>query len=89
MLENRYRVEIYDANKLNDLTIYSDTKVDKEYLTELVISNIKNFHGMVRGFTYDRVTNKKITALFFSDESVELIQSYCAAATELGLARMR
>ena len=73
---NRYRVEIYDANKLNDLTIYSDTKVDKEYLTELVISNIKQFSGMVNAFTYDNLTKKKTTALFFSDESVASIQSY-------------
>lgn len=86
---NRYRVEIYDENKLNDLTIYSDTKVDKEYLTELVFSNIKNFQGTVRGFVYDKVTKKKTTALFLAETSVKLIQSYSAAATELGLARMR
>ena len=30
-MRNRFRVEIYDANKQNDLTIYSEQGVDKEY----------------------------------------------------------
>ncbi len=36
-MKNRYRVEIYDENKANDLTIYSEQGVDKEYLTELCL----------------------------------------------------
>jgi micrococcal nuclease len=36
-MKNRYRVEIYDEVKANDLTIYSEQGVDKEYLTELII----------------------------------------------------
>ena len=42
-MKNRYRVEIYDANKMNDVTIYSDSGVDKDYLTELVFSNLRKF----------------------------------------------
>ena len=41
-MKNRFRVEIYDANKANDITIYSEQGVDKEYLVELVYSNIMN-----------------------------------------------
>ena len=47
-MKNRFRVEIYDENKLNDVTIYSEQGVDKEYLTELAFSNRRNFFGDVR-----------------------------------------
>jgi hypothetical protein len=68
-MKNRFRVEIYDANKANDLTIYSEQGVDKEYLTELVISNLRKFNGTVRAYVYDNVKKKKITALIL-DESI-------------------
>ncbi len=42
-MKNRYRVEIFDEIKDNDLTIYSDEGVNKEYLTELVFSNNRDF----------------------------------------------
>ena len=63
-MKNRFRIEIYDEVKSNDLTIYSEQGVDKEYLTELVFSNIKNFDGNVRAFVYDSLKKKKTTALF-------------------------
>ena len=44
-MRNRFRIEIYDANKANDLTLYSEQGVDKEYLTELVFSNLRRFNG--------------------------------------------
>jgi hypothetical protein len=72
-MKNRFRVEIYDANKFNDLTLYSDTGVDKEYLTELVISNLRNFSGAVRAYVYDRQKKKKTTALLFDEIVVEKI----------------
>jgi hypothetical protein len=37
-MRNRFRIEIYDENKLNDLTLYSEQGIDKEYLTELLIN---------------------------------------------------
>ena len=49
-MANRFRIEIYDANKLNDLTIYSEQGVDKEYLTELVFSNLRRFNGKVSAY---------------------------------------
>ena len=68
-MANRFRVEIYDANKLNDITIYSDQGVDKEYLTELVFSNIRNFSGKINAYVFDNVKKKKTTAMFL-DEAV-------------------
>ena len=68
-MKNRYRVEIYDANKFNDVTIYSDSGGDKEYLTELVFSNLRKFSGRVNAYVFDNVKKKKTTAMFL-DESV-------------------
>ena len=68
-MKNRYRVEIYDANKMNDVTIYSDSGVDKDYLTELVFSNLRKFSGKVNAYVFDNVKKKKTTAMFL-DEAV-------------------
>ena len=68
-MKNRYRVEIYDENKANDLTIYSEQGVDKEYLTELVFSNLRKFDGDIRAYVYDNLKKKKTTAMFL-DEAV-------------------
>jgi hypothetical protein len=68
-MKNRYRVEIYDANKMNDVTIYSDSGVDKDYLTELVFSNLRKFSGRVNAYVFDNVRKKKTTAMFL-DEAV-------------------
>ncbi len=86
-MANRFRVEIYDANKLNDVTIYSDQGVDKEYLTELVFSNIRNFSGRVNAYVFDNVKKKKTTALFFDEDTVEKINSLTRGLKkmELGL----
>ena len=86
-MANRFRVEIYDANKLNDITIYSDQGVDKEYLTELVFSNIRNFSGRVNAYVFDNVKKKKTTALFFDESTVEKVNSLTRGLKkmELGL----
>jgi hypothetical protein len=69
-MKNRYRVEIYDANKLNDVTIYSDSGVDKDYLTELVFSNLRKFSGKVNAYVFDNVKKKKTTAMFLDEDIV-------------------
>ena len=74
-MKNRFRVEIYDANKMNDITIYSEQGVDKEYLTELVFSNIRNFSGRVNAYVFDNVKKKKTTALFFDENTVKKVNS--------------
>jgi len=67
-MKNRYRIEIYDENKNNDLTLFSDTKVDKEQLTELSFAHMRRFQGDVRGYVFDNVKKKKITALILPQE---------------------
>ena len=79
----RYRVEIYDDIKANDLTIASPTMVDKEYLTELVFSNLNKFTGNVKAFVYDNVKKKKVTALMLPYETVNAINSKRPKLTNL------
>jgi hypothetical protein len=69
-MRNRYRIEIYDEDKNNDLTIYSEQGVNKEYLTEIVFSNLNNFFGNVRAYVYDTIKKKKTTALFLPADIV-------------------
>jgi hypothetical protein len=71
----RYRVEIFDEVKSNDLTIYSEQGVDKEYLTELVFSNIRNFDGNIKAYVYDSLRKKKVTALYLPMEIVIGVKS--------------
>ena len=84
-MKNRFRVEIYDANKANDITIYSEQGVDKEYLTELVFSNIKNFSGKVNAYVFDMQKKKKTTALFFDENIVEFVNSKTRGLKKLEL----
>jgi hypothetical protein len=85
-MRNRFRVEIYDANKLNDVTIYSEQGVDKEYLTELVFSNLRRFHGRVNAYVYDNVKKKKVTAMFLDEFIVNKFNSNKElTAKQLGL----
>ncbi len=69
-MKNRFRIEIYDENKLNDLTLYSEQGVDKEYLTELVFSNLSQFSGKVKAYVYDELKKKKTVALLINQETV-------------------
>ena len=82
-MANRYRVEIYDANKLNDVTIYSEQNVDKEYLTELVFSNIRNFSGKINAYVFDNVKKKKITAMFLDETIVNFNKQILSKATRI------
>jgi hypothetical protein len=86
-MKNRFRIEIYDANKLNDLTIYSEQGVDKEYLTEIVFSNLRRFNGKVNAYVFDNQKKIKTTAMFLDESIVEKIKSYSTQTTakELGL----
>jgi hypothetical protein len=84
-MKNRFRVEIYDENKNNDLTIYSEQGVDKEYLTELVFSNLRRFSGNVRGYVYDQLKKKKTTAVYLPMELVNLNRPRTLTKIELGL----
>ena len=82
-MKNRYRVEIYDANKMNDVTIYSDSGVDKDYLTELVFSNIRNFSGKINAYVFDNVKKKKTTAMFLDESIVNFNKQLLSKATRI------
>jgi hypothetical protein len=84
-MANRFRVEIYDANKMNDITIYSDQGVDKEYLTELVFSNIRNFSGKINAYVFDNVKKKKTTAMFLDEKTVEFNKNIIRNASKVEL----
>jgi hypothetical protein len=64
----RYRVEIYDANKAHDLTIYSANSYNREALTKLVKPNLSKFEGNVKAYVVDTQDNKKVFAAFFPEE---------------------
>ena len=82
-MKNRYRVEIYDANKANDVTIYSDQGIDKEYLTELVFSNLNKFSGKVNAYVFDNVKKKKTTAMFLDETIVQFNKNIISKATRI------
>jgi hypothetical protein len=84
-MRNRFRIEIYDENKLNDLTLYSEQGVDKEYLTELVFSNLSQFSGKVKAYVYDELKKKKTVALLINQETVTKYKPKQLTRIELGL----
>ena len=84
-MRNRFRIEIYDENKLNDLTLYSEQGIDKEYLTELVFSNLSQFSGKVKAYVYDELKKKKTVALLINQETVTKYKPKQLTRIELGL----
>ena len=84
-MRNRFRVEIYDANKANDITIYSEQGVDKDYLTELVFSNLSNFSSSVKAYVYDELKKKKTVALYIHESTVNKYKPTKLTRLELGL----
>ena len=84
-MRDRFRVEIYDSNKLNDLTIYSDQGVDKDYLTEMVFSNLSRFNGNVKAYMYDELKKIKTVALFLPESIVNKDRPRLLTKVEIGL----
>jgi len=84
-MRNRYRVEIYDDNKANDLTIYSDEGISREYLGELVFGNIRRFAGDIRAYVFDVRNKKKILAIYLPMEIVSKYNNNNLTRDELGL----
>ena len=84
-MRNRYRIEIYDEVKSNDLTLFSDDGINREHLSELVFSNIRNFAGNVKAFVYDNKRKKKTLAIYLPMETVNKYNKSKLTAEELGL----
>ena len=83
-MRNRYRVEIYDDNKANDLTIFSDEGISREYLSELVFGNIRQFAGNVRAYVYDNKKKTKTLAIYLPMETVNRYNKNPLTKDELG-----
>jgi hypothetical protein len=64
-MRSRYRIEIYDEIKSNDLTIYSDENLEREALSQMVFSYLNKFNGNVKAYVYDHVKKKKTAASFY------------------------
>ena len=85
-MKNRYRVEIFDEVKSNDVTLYFNEGVNREHLNELVFSNLRNFSGNVKAYVYDSLKKKKTVAMFLPTEIVNMNRPKITTAQELGLA---
>jgi hypothetical protein len=70
----RYRIEIYDEVKSNDLTIYSDENIEREGLSKIVFSYLPKFNGNVKAYVYDQIKKKKTAASFYPMDVRELIK---------------
>ena len=84
-MRNRYRIEIYDDNKANDLTLYSDDGINRDYLSELVFGNIRRFAGNVRAYVFDTKRKRKTLAIYLPMETVNKYNKNKLTAEELGL----
>jgi hypothetical protein len=78
-MKKRYRIEIYDDIKSNDLTMYTNKLVDSERLSQIVFSNLRRFSGNVKAFAIDSTTNKKTAAVMFPLETVAIFKSKISA----------
>lgn len=66
----RYRIEIYDDIKSNDLTINTNTFTDISGLRKYMYKNINKFSSTVRAYVYDNNQKKKVVAAFLPMEKV-------------------
>jgi hypothetical protein len=61
----RFRIDIYDEIKANDIRMFSDEGLDKEGLAQLVWSNLNKFQGNVKAYVYDSQKKKKTIAVYY------------------------
>jgi hypothetical protein len=71
----RYRVEIYDDIKSNDLTINTDRFIDIQSLRNYMYKNVNRFNTTIRAYVYDNTRKKKIVAGFLPMETVQALQN--------------
>ena len=73
-MQERYRIEIYDDIKANDITIYSNENLDRLALSQLVFSYLPKFKGNVRSYIYDNKNKRKTAASFYPMEYQQIIK---------------
>jgi hypothetical protein len=64
-IKMRFRIDIYDEIKANDIRMFSDEGLDKEGLAQLVWSNLNKFQGNVKAYVYDSQKKKKTIAVYY------------------------
>ena len=83
-MRNRYRIEVYDEDKNNDLTLFSDERIDKSHLTEIVFSNLARFRGSIKAYVFDNLKKQKTVALYLPSESIKVNRNRVLTKYELG-----
>jgi hypothetical protein len=80
----RFRIELYDENKENDLTLISESGLDIDGLRAYAFSNLRRFNGTVKGYVFDNLKKKKIIAILLPEEIVQRVNSvYGSGVTKL------
>ena len=74
-MANRFLIEIYDDIKSNDITLYSEQGLDRESLSTLILSYVKNFQGNIKGYVFDNTKKKKVVAAYVPMELAQLNRS--------------
>ena len=74
-MKNRYRIEIYDDIKSNDLTINTDSFTDITTLRNYMYKNINKFNTKLRAYVYDNQEKKKVVAAFLPMETVQALKN--------------
>ena len=74
-MANRFRIEIYDDIKANDITLYSEQGMDRENLSTLILSYVKNFQGNIKAYVFDNVKKRKIVAAYVPMELANINKS--------------
>jgi hypothetical protein len=71
----RYRIEIFDEVKSNDLTLDSEVNLNNNELSLLIISNIDRFAGNIHAYVYDKAKKSKVSAAYYPMDIVTQIKS--------------
>lgn len=68
---NRFRIDIYDEIKANDVRFYQEEGMDKETLAQHAWSLMDKFQGNVIATVYDTKHKKTVQACYFPIEVLE------------------
>lgn len=71
----RFKIEIFDEVKSNDLTLFYNDGIDREFLLEMMHLHLHKFQGNVKAFSYDLNKKKKTNAAYLPMELTQLINS--------------
>lgn len=64
----KYRVEVYDEYKPNDLTFHVD-EINHNAFKKMVMDNVKKFNGNIKAYVFDTKKKKKVMAMYLPIEA--------------------